>query len=236
MITANIYPMEPRQEQLLLSVIENFIRTAEPVGSKFLAYEKKIGWSEATVRNDLRALEQEGYLSHPHTSAGRVPTEKGYRFYIDRLDRNKAKLAAKDAAALSSVYRKGDESENGYKALAKESARITGEAVIFAFSLDKVYYTGLSNLFNKPEFSNPQTIINTSRMFDQCEECLGKFYDRVSASPDIFIGTEHPFGGYLSVVAARAGGAEGMFIVFGPSRMDYKKNYAVVAEAKKLLG
>jgi len=227
--------MEPRQEQLLLSVIENFIRTAEPVGSKFLAYEKKVGWSEATVRNDLRALEEEGYLSHPHTSAGRVPTDKGYRFYIDRIDRDKTKLSAKDAGALSSVYKKGDESEIGYKALAKESARITGEAVIFAFSLDKVYYTGLSNLFNKPEFGNPQTIINTSRMFDQCEECLGKFFDRVSATPDIFIGAEHPFGGYLSVVATRAGGAEGLFIVFGPSRMDYRKNFAVVTKVKELI-
>jgi heat-inducible transcriptional repressor len=228
--------MEQRQEQLLLSVIDNFIRTAEPVGSKFLAYEKKIGWSEATVRNDLRALEEEGYLSHPHTSAGRVPTEKGYRFYIDRIDRGKLKLIAKDVGALASAYKANDDRETGYKALAKEAARITGDAVIFAFSLDKVYYTGLSNLFNKPEFGNPQTIINTSRMFDQCEECLGKFFDRVSATPDIFIGAEHPFGGYLSVVAARGGGAEGMFIVFGPSRMDYRKNFAVVVEAKKLLG
>ena len=66
--------METRQQQLLNLVIENHIATAEPVGSKFLVSEGNLDWSEATVRNELRILEEEGYLTHPHTSAGRIPT------------------------------------------------------------------------------------------------------------------------------------------------------------------
>jgi heat-inducible transcriptional repressor len=92
--------MDTRQEQLLKLVIENHIEKAEPVGSKFLVNAKKLDWSEATVRNDLRALEEEGYLSHPHTSAGRVPTEKGYKFFVDGLDLKNVKISKKDCAAL----------------------------------------------------------------------------------------------------------------------------------------
>lgn len=228
--------IEPRQEELLNLVVENFINTAEPIGSKFLAYKEKVGWSEATIRNDLRALEEAGYLTHPHTSAGRIPTENGYRFYIKNLDRNDIRLSAKESAELERVYKQAHERDLACKALAKESARITREAIIVAFNLDRVFYTGLSSLFDKPEFTSSAMVINTSRMFDQCEECLNKFYDTVGDRPEIFIGSEHPFGSYLSVVASRTGKkADGLFLVFGPMRMNYKKNFAVVSMARDLI-
>lgn len=228
--------LEPRQEELLNLVVENFISTAVPVGSKFLAYEEKIGWSEATIRNDLRALEEAGYLTHPHTSAGRIPTEDGYRFYVSNLDRSAIKLAANESNELDKIFKRIRDYDSACKALAKESARITREAVIVAFTLDKIFYTGLSSLFDKPEFASSSMVINTSRMFDQCEECIGRFYDRVGVKADIFIGKDHPFGPYLSVVAARTGkNEEGMFIVFGPTRMNYKKNFAVVSRVNELI-
>ncbi len=77
--------LNDRRRAILSAVIEDFIYTAEPVGSQRLV--DKYGWSvsSATVRNELSSLEELGYLSHPHTSAGRVPTDKGYRFYVDML-------------------------------------------------------------------------------------------------------------------------------------------------------
>lgn len=228
--------MEKRQEELLTLVIESFIQSAEPVGSKFLAYEEKIGWSEATIRNDLRALEDAGYLTHPHTSAGRIPTELGYRFYIDKMDASKIKLSAKDAERLEKISHEVGERETALKTTAKEVAGISREAVIVAFTLDRVYYTGFSNLFEKPEFINSEMVVNTSRMFDQCEECLGRFESKISLEPKIYVGSEHPFGGYLSVVASRlAGSKEGMFIILGPLRMDYKRNLAIVNKISNIL-
>lgn len=77
--------LNDRKRAILSAVIEDFIYSAEPVGSQRLV--DKYGWSvsSATVRNELSALEELGYLSHPHTSAGRVPTDKGYRYYVDTL-------------------------------------------------------------------------------------------------------------------------------------------------------
>ncbi len=71
--------------KILAAIVDEYIRTGEPVGSKALAQKPDISVSSATIRNTMAALEQEGYLDHPHTSAGRVPTFKGYRFYIDNL-------------------------------------------------------------------------------------------------------------------------------------------------------
>jgi len=77
--------LDDRKARLLRAVVHDFIQTAEPVGSKTLAERYALGVSAATIRNELATLEEQGYLSHPHTSAGRVPTDRGYRFYVDSL-------------------------------------------------------------------------------------------------------------------------------------------------------
>ena len=77
--------LDQRAARILAAIIDDYIRTGEPVGSKALADKPEIGVSSATIRNTMAALEQEGYLDHPHTSAGRVPTYKGFRYYIENL-------------------------------------------------------------------------------------------------------------------------------------------------------
>jgi heat-inducible transcriptional repressor len=74
-----------RQQKVLGLVIRTYINTAQPVGSKALLEANDLGVSSATIRNEMAALEDLGYLTHPHTSAGRVPTDKGYRFFVERL-------------------------------------------------------------------------------------------------------------------------------------------------------
>ena len=76
---------QSRRMLVLRAVVEDYIRSQEPVGSAALSKERDLGVSSATIRNDMAALEDEGYLIQPHTSAGRVPTEKGYRYFVDRL-------------------------------------------------------------------------------------------------------------------------------------------------------
>jgi heat-inducible transcriptional repressor len=77
--------LDDRKARLLRAVVHEFIQTAEPVGSKALADRYSLGISSATIRNELATLEEQGFLSHPHTSAGRVPTDQGYRHYVDSL-------------------------------------------------------------------------------------------------------------------------------------------------------
>ncbi len=77
--------LEERRLDVLRAIVEGFVLTNEPVGSRTVAERGQLGVSPATVRNDMAALEEEGYIVQPHTSAGRVPTDKGYRLFVDRL-------------------------------------------------------------------------------------------------------------------------------------------------------
>src|ERR671936_1813050 len=77
--------LTPRQREILRGVVEEYVATGQPVGSKTLVARTRLAVAPSTVRNELAELERLGLLTHPHTSAGRVPTERGYRYYVDRL-------------------------------------------------------------------------------------------------------------------------------------------------------
>jgi heat-inducible transcriptional repressor len=82
---AQTNPLDERKEQILREIVEAYVKRGEPVGSKVVADGARLGVSPATIRNEMAILEREGYISHPHTSAGRIPTDKGYRYYVDVL-------------------------------------------------------------------------------------------------------------------------------------------------------
>src|SRR5919199_850122 len=86
-MVAMVEPAElgPRKLAVLQAVVEAYVRTGEPVGSETIAERAGLGVSSATIRNEMAALEELGYLSHPHTSAGRIPTDLGYRRFVDSL-------------------------------------------------------------------------------------------------------------------------------------------------------
>jgi heat-inducible transcriptional repressor len=91
---------EERRLEVLRAIVEDYVATEEPVGSKALVERHGLGVSPATVRNDMAALEDEGYITQPHTSAGRVPTDKGYRLFVDRLTTVKP-MSAPEKRAIS---------------------------------------------------------------------------------------------------------------------------------------
>jgi heat-inducible transcriptional repressor len=227
--------MQPRQEQLLKLVIEQHIETAEPIGSRFLVSEGDLEWSEATVRNDLRALEEEGFLTHPHTSAGRVPTAQGYQYYLSTIDWSDIDIPKKDFQELESNIEQTEQFEQSCKTLTKTLVQLSHEMALFAFSRDSVYYTGLSELLEKPEFAELERVVNFSKMFDRCEEFLNQFIDRVAEEPKCFIGEEHPFGPLLSVVAVRVPREEKIMALLGPMRMDYVYNVGLLKKAAELV-
>jgi heat-inducible transcriptional repressor len=93
--------LDDRKLEVLRAIVEDFVSTNEPVGSKALAERHHLGVSPATVRNDMAALEDEGFITQPHTSAGRVPTDRGYRLFVDRLSSVKPLSAAERRAIQS---------------------------------------------------------------------------------------------------------------------------------------
>ena len=93
--------VEDRKLAVLRAIVEDYVSTQEPVGSKALVERHQLGVSPATVRNDMAALEEEGFITQPHTSAGRVPTDKGYRLFVDRLSQVKPLSAAEKRAIMT---------------------------------------------------------------------------------------------------------------------------------------
>lgn len=97
--------LEERKKKILQIVVHNYIQTARPVGSKIICENYNLKISPATVRNILADLEEEGYLTHPYTSAGRLPTDKGYRFYVDSLSKT-SPLSASEEMQLYERYKR----------------------------------------------------------------------------------------------------------------------------------
>jgi heat-inducible transcriptional repressor len=112
--------LDERKATVLRAVVEEYIDTAQPVGSSHVARAPGVNVSSATVRNDMATLEQEGYLYQPHTSAGRVPTEKGYRFFVDSLT-SPGRLAGADAQQVRRFF---DRAHNELERMLQDTSRL----------------------------------------------------------------------------------------------------------------
>lgn len=122
---------QSRRMLVLRAVVEDYIRSQEPVGSTSLTRNHHLGVSSATVRNDMAALEDEGYLIQPHTSAGRVPTEKGYRYFVDRLA-TVVPLSPAQRRAIGNFLGGSVSLEDTLQRAARLLARITGQVAVVA--------------------------------------------------------------------------------------------------------
>lgn len=227
--------MEKRKEQLLLSIVNKYIKDATPVASKMLAGRGGFKISSATLRNEMADLEEEGYLVQPHTSAGRIPTEKGFSFYLANILEKDAVLAVKEKNDLVRAVQAGEFPE---KSLAKVLAELTDQAVILAFGKNDVYYTGLSNLFAKPEFQDQNLIYRIGEVVDHLDEIINDIFEDVEEEVKVLLGKKNPFSEACGAVVSKYRGKNkkvGLVAVLGPMRMNYEKNIALVREVKNLL-
>ena len=226
---------EPRSELILKLVIEDYIRTAMPVGSKYLNEQYQIGVSDATIRNELAMLERDGFLRAPHTSAGRVPTELAYVYYLQHL-RNKKFILEK--SSLKNAARGSLDTESALKTIAKQLVEISGETAIVAIDPKWSYYTGVSNLFLKPDFHDPEVMQTLSGLIDQFDEVMHTLYQTLPDGPQVFIGSGNPFGQEMATILVRYTidkNTQGLLGIVGPLRMDYSKNLALIERAKEVL-
>src|SRR3989344_4951089 len=162
--------MNQRQQNLFKIITTSYIKTAQPVSSKLITEAGDFDLSSATIRNEMAELEKHGYIYHPHTSAGRVPTEKGYQFYVDNFLVDNG-LSKKHSYSLSQSLKdfKGFEPA-AVKELAKQVAEISDGAVFIAFSNNDFYYTGISNVFSQPEFLEQRLVYNLSQVIDHLDQ------------------------------------------------------------------
>ena len=120
--------LDERKAAILRAVVEEYIDTAQPVGSAHVVRSAAVAVSSATVRNDMATLEQEGYLRQPHTSAGRIPTEKGYRFFVDNLGQP-ASLRRQDAVQVRSFF---EQAHGELEQMLQDTSRLLGDLTTYA--------------------------------------------------------------------------------------------------------
>lgn len=218
--------MEKRQELILKTIIKEYIKTAAPIGSEGLVERYNLDISSATVRNEMADLEEAGFIAQPHTSAGRIPTEKAYDFYLENL--SEKKLSDSEAKIFKEALM--EKEEMNFKQAAKAMAKISGNAIFWAFHKHNFYYTGISNLLHQPEFSQPDMVYDISGLIDRLDEIIGRIFNDLKFGPQIMLGSKNPFSAHCAVVAAKykLGDDTGLVGVLGPIRMNYEKNLALV--------
>jgi transcriptional regulator of heat shock response len=233
--------MNDRQAQLLTAIIEEFIRSAEPVGSKNILASGTFDVCGATIRNEMRLLSDEGYIVQPHTSAGRVPTTKGYRLYVEKgLKPTASERAVRQKFdSLKMQYLKRKDQERVYDAVALLAHMTPNVAFASVPHKKQVYFLGFHNLFRQPEFlSNPMLATGVAEVLEEhFAEVLGEL--TVDSEVRYYIGEEHVLPQVQScsilVTEYALRGEKGAIGILGPMRMDYAFNTSALDMGAGLL-
>ena len=221
--------LSDRRKELLKTIIDEYIETAEPVGSETVVSKYSLGVSPATVRNDMAALTTSGYLKQPHTSAGRIPTPTGLKLYIDSLMKETSIPVKDEVTIKESLWENRFQFHKLLRSAARELAEKTGSLAI-AYSEDgDVYYAGASHILEMPEFYDIDLTKAVLELIDR-QEALSEIFDRaVGDSPvQVLLGDElgQNYLEYCGVVYSPFGSGKknaGVIAVLGPSRMQFNR-------------
>lgn len=233
--------MNTRQSKLLVAIIDQFVRTAEPVGSLNLLAGEDFCVSCATIRNEMRYLGDEGFLEKPHISAGRVPTAKGYRAYVKEFmepSLHERKVRQKFDTLKDQYFRRKDQ-EAVYEAVALLSHMTPNVAFATVPHKPRVYFMGLANALRLPEFQTDPRL--ATGIVQVLEEKLTDVLADVEIDDKVryYIGDEHVLPQIqscsLMVTEYAMRGERGAIGVLGPMRMDYAYNTVALELAADLL-
>lgn len=228
--------MTARQTQILRAIVEQYAEVASPVGSSLLA--KVFNVSSATIRSEMAELERLGFIHQPHTSAGRVPTDQGYRFYVNHITETQETSEQRGAErALAARVDSGGSSERMIRNAVDTLVELTHNLSLATIG-NQLYMSGLSNLFGQPEFVHPSQVKEVARLLDNLEPWLRE------AAPNeplnVFIGRENPIGrsagASLIISRFRSPYSDRSFIgVVGPTRQNYREVMSLVGQAGRML-
>jgi heat-inducible transcriptional repressor len=230
--------MTSRQKAILSSIVEQYAEVASPVGSNLLA--KVFGVSSATIRAEMAELERQGYITQPHTSAGRIPTDKGYRLYVNDLSESKPDQSSSDRRGERAIA-----ARVGSGGLPEMTIRNTVDTLVelthnlgLATLGHQLYMSGLSNLFGQPEFIHSGQVQQVAQLLDNLEPWL---YEAALNEPlSVYIGRENPVGRSagcsLIISRFRSPYSDRSYIgVLGPTRQSYRDVMILVRHAGEAL-
>ncbi len=230
--------MTTRQKQLLYAIVEQYAEVASPVGSSLLS--KVFGVSSATIRAEMAELERDGYIAQPHTSAGRVPTDKGYRYYVNNLNDEHAALGSgveriegRGERALTARVQDGGLPDRTIRNAVDTLVELTHNLGIATIG-PQLYMSGLSNLFGQPEFIQAGQVQQVAHLLDNLEPWLREAAPNEPLS--VYIGRENPIGRSagcsLIVSRFRSPYSDRSYIgVLGPTRQNYRDVMMLVRHA-----
>jgi len=232
--------MTERQIAILATIIEQYAEIAAPVGSVTLA--KLFGVSSATIRSEMAKLEEMGFIAQPHTSSGRVPTDQGYRFYVNTLteaqNNEVPQPLDRSARAIDArVNTHGDRADRAIRSAVDSLVDLTQNLGLATIG-DELYMSGMGNLFSQPEFMSGTHTQAVARLLDNLEPWLRE------AAPNeplnVYIGAENPIGktsgATLIISRFRSPYSDRSYIgVLGPTRQSYGRVMRLVRHAGAML-
>lgn len=233
--------MNKRKEKILKALIGDYIDRKAPVSS--LALQRKHGFdlSSATLRNEMLDLEREGMLEQPHTSAGRIPSDQGYRYYIDNLldqreiEGQEEYILKKKIVEYKSKY--GQSTKTITKILASETGNLAISTVI---KKRETYNYGISELLKEPEFGQAKEFCNVASICDFIDDNIDKMSGVTQGKEvQIYVGRENPIieAENCSMVISNfeKGREKGFIALVGPKRMRYDRNVSLINYLVKIL-
>ena len=236
--------MKQRTHAILIALIDRYVKTARPVGSAALSQAAQLQLSPnrrvslqlspATIRAVLQDLESDGYIWQPHTSAGRIPTDQGYRYYVDHI---RSRLLGD--SELAAMKQELAELRQRYAHLAQATVRLLStmsHTVAISGSSrgnQNSQIAGLPELFRQLDDGTVETVREISDIVEQLDEALPELDEKADEGPTVFIGQENPFmsAQHTSLIIKRIqtrGRGVLTVIIVGPKRMAYARNISLL--------
>ena len=222
-----------RRLEILRAIVDEYVETQEPVGSKAIAEKRALGISPATIRNEMAVLEEEGFITQPHTSAGRIPTDRGYRLFVDKLSTVKP-LSTAERRAIETFLEGAHDLDEVVKRSAKLLADITKQVAVVKYpkigdssGREMMAISGTANLARSGEDLGPAL----SPILEALEEqvVLLRLLSDSHPTVHVTIGSEQQEMNLQTTSLVTVGyGSDASLGILGPTRMDYAGSIAAV--------
>lgn len=223
-----MHNLTQRQIEILKSIVEEYIETAEPVGSETIEKKRNISASPATIRNEMVQLSEQGYLKKPHSSAGRIPTSKGIKFYVRELMKEKELSIVEEVALKEKVWDYRDKMQRFLKEVTRSLAEKTNTLAIATIDNENLYCSGYANILDMPEFYDIDVTRNLLSAIDEYDLIRGIFDNNNNDSEDIHVLIEDELGdrlngpyGFIFTDFKTPRNITGKIGVVGPVRLRY---------------
>lgn len=233
--------MNDRQKQVLAAIVEEYSKTAVPVGSQLLLEQYGFDVSSATLRNDMIALEKAGFLYQPHTSAGRIPTDAGYRFFVEEIMPDESLSLSEQKSMQKELLTLRAKHTRLGRSTAKLLSALSGNLAVAGLGDNEgLYDFGMKELLENPEFRELDELCRLVEALDSLDDKFDVILAELAGGETkIFIGKENPIAeiSNCSMMVAPYENAEGRGIlaIIGPKRMQYAKNKSLLEHMRKLL-